>query len=98
MYIPKEFKLFNQTIKVVYSRTLMDKKGFFAEWEYNKNRIILQQSTRKHPLTKEQIESSFIHEATHAFLDMAGYHKLSEDEKLVSTISNLIHQFLLQVH
>ena len=32
MYIPKEIKLFNQTIKVMYSRTLMDKDGFFAKW------------------------------------------------------------------
>lgn len=98
MYIPKEIKLFNQTIKVMYSRTLMDKEGFFAKWEYNKNRIILQQSTRKHPLTNEQIESSLIHEATHAFLDLLGHNNLSEDEVFVSSLSNLIHQFIIQIH
>lgn len=98
MFIPSEIKLFNQTIKVVYSRTLMDKQGAFAIWEYDKNRIVLQQSTRKRPLTKEQIESSLVHEVTHAFLDLTGNHKLSENEVFVSSLSNLIHQFIMQVH
>lgn len=98
MYIPHEFKLFNQTIKVVYSRTLMDKEGFFAKWDYNKNKVILQQSTRKRPLTKEQIEGNLIHEATHAFLNMIGHDELSQDEVFVSSLSGLIHQFIMQVH
>ena len=98
MYIPSQIKLFNQTIKVVYSRTLMDKQGAFALWEYNKNKITLQQSTRKNPLTKEQIESSLVHEITHSFLDLMGHSKLSEDEVFVSSLSNLIHQFIVQIH
>ena len=98
MYIPSQIKLFNQTIKVVYSRTLMDRYGYFAMWEYRKNKITLQQSTRKHPLTKEQIESSLVHEVTHSFLDLLGHDKLSKDEVFVSSLSNLIHQFFLQIH
>lgn len=98
MYIPAEIKLFNQTIKVIYKRDLMDKRGWFAYWDYNNNKIYLQQSTRKHKLTKEQIESSLVHEITHAFLDLTGNHKLSEDEVFVSSLSNLIHQFIMQIH
>ena len=47
MIIPAEFQLFNQTIKVKYSRTLIDKKGAFGLWYETKNTIYLQQSTRK---------------------------------------------------
>lgn len=95
MIIPASFKLYNQTIKVVYKRDLIDKKQAFGLWDYNKNLIQLQQSTRKHKLTKEQIESTFIHEVVHACLDLMGEHKISENEKFVSSFSNLLHQFLL---
>lgn len=94
MIIPASFKLFNQTIKVKYCRTLIEKEGAFGMWYYTKNLIKLQQSTRKNPLTKEQIEQTFIHEATHAMLDHMGYHELSQDEKFVSGFSNLIYQFI----
>lgn len=98
MFIPANIKLFEQTIKVKYSRTLIDKKGAFAIWDYNTNTITIQQSTRNHPLTQEQIEGSLVHEVTHAFLDLTGNHKLSENEVLVSSLSNLIHQFIMQIH
>jgi len=94
MLIPARFKLFNQTIKVVYSRTLIDKQQAFGMWDEKKNTIYLQQSTRKHKLTREQIESTFCHEVTHACLDLMGEHKLSENERFVSGFSQLIHQFI----
>lgn len=94
MFIPASFKLFNQTIKVIYKRDLIKKKNCFGEWDLNKNKIYLQQSTREHPLTKEQIELTFIHESVHAFHDLSGY---SRNEVMVSTLSNLIHQWLEQV-
>lgn len=98
MYVPKEIKLFSQTIKVIYKRDLLDKEGFFAKWEYNKNKIYLQQSTRKHTLTEEQVHSSLVHEATHAFLNLMGHEQLSDDEVFVSSLSNLIYQFITQIH
>ncbi len=97
MVIPAEFQLFNQTIKVKYSRTLIDKKGAFGTWDLSKNKIYLQQSTRKHPLTKEQINSCFLHEFTHAALDLMGEDELSSNEKFVCNFSNLIHQMIEQI-
>ena len=94
MVMPKEFKLFNQIIKVKYSRTLIDKKKAFGVWEYNKNTITLQQSTREHKLTENQITQTFIHEAVHASLDLMGHHELSNNEIFVSTFSNLMHQLI----
>ena len=98
MYIPSQFKLFNQTIKVVYKRDLLDKHNCFGMWVYKRNTIYIQQSTKKHILTNEQIDQTLIHEFSHAALDLLGYSKLSEDEKLVSSLSNLIHQFVIQIH
>lgn len=98
MIIPRSFKLFNQTIKVVYKRDLLDRYNCFGMWVYKKNTIYLEQSTRKHILTKEQIEQTFVHELTHAALDLMGEHRLSSNEKFVSTFSNLIHQFITEVH
>ncbi len=97
MVIPSEFQLFNQTIKVKYSRTLIDKKGAFGLWYETKNTIYLQQSTRKHPLTKEQINATAIHEILHACLDLSGNQKLSQDETFVCVLSQLLHQFIEQI-
>jgi hypothetical protein len=98
MVIPARFKLFGNTIKVVYKRDLIDRKEAFALWEYNRSTIYLQQSTRKFPLTKEQIENSFIHEATHAMLNLMGEEELSDNEKFVHTLSSLIHQFITETN
>lgn len=98
MIIPSSFKLFSQTIKVVYKRDLIEKQGAFAVWNYNRNTIYLQQSTRKHVLSKEQIHQSFVHEATHACLDLMGSSELSNDEKFVHTLSNLIYQLITEIH
>ncbi len=72
----------------------MTKHGVFGLWDFNKNKITLQQSTKQHILTKEQVESTFVHEAVHAMLDHMGYHELSADERFVSSYSNLIYQFI----
>ncbi len=98
MYVPKEIKLFSQTIKIVFKRDLIKTKQAFALWDYNRNKIYLQQSTREHPLTEEQIHQSLTHEATHAFLNLLGHDKLSDDEVFVSSLSNLIYQFITQIH
>lgn len=96
MVIKSEYKIFGQTIKIAFSRTLIKRQQAFGIWEYNKNRIVLQQSTREYPLTKEQINSTLVHEMTHCFLDLMGEQELSGNEKLVHTLGNLIHQFIEQ--
>ena len=96
MIIPKTFQIFGQTIKIIFKRNLIDKQQAFGIWDYNKNTIYLQSSTRKHILTKEQIESTVIHEVIHACLEHIGETKLSENESFVTGFSNILHQFLKQ--
>lgn len=98
MIIPEEIKLFNQTIKVIFKRDLIDKQQCFGMWDYRKNTIYLQQSTRKYKLTSEQINSTLVHELIHVCLDLLGEHKLSENEVFVSSLSNLIHQFIEEIN
>lgn len=98
MVIPHSFKLFNQSIKVIYKRDLIDKSGAFGIWDYNRATIYLQQSTRKHKLTQEQIENTFIHEATHSMLNLMGETDLSNNESFVHTLSSLIQQFISETN
>lgn len=95
--IPNEIKLFNQTVKVILKSDLIDKHEAFGMWDYKTNKIYLQKSTRKYKLTNEQISSTLIHEICHAILDLMGESKLSENEKFISSLSNLIHQFIVQI-
>jgi len=97
MKIPKTFQIFGQTIKVIFKKNLIDKEESFGIWDYNKNIIYLQPSTRKHRLTKEQIESTFVHEYLHTSLDLLGYEELSKDEKFVNQLSLCIHQIVKNI-
>jgi hypothetical protein len=97
MIIPREFKLFGQTIKVKYSRTLMDKKNAFGLCDYNKNTITLQQSTRKNILTREQIEQTFLHEVLHMMTYKLGYPDLSDNETFIDSFAHLLHQVVIQI-
>lgn len=94
MIIPQSFKLFGQTIKVKYSRTLMDRKGAYGIADFHKNIIFLQQSTRKTPLAKGVLEQVFVHEATHLMIDKIGYRELAQDEKFIEALSNILLQFI----
>lgn len=42
-------------------------------------------------------EANLIHESLHHILDLTGYHQLSGDEQLVSTLAIFLHQFIKQV-
>jgi predicted xylose isomerase-like sugar epimerase len=95
--IPKEILLFNQRIKIIKSRTLLQKKGLFGDCQFNKNKIYIQVSTRKHQISKEQIKQTLTHEVFHMILYHTGYHHLMNNEPFVSNVSNLIHQYIEQL-
>lgn len=89
--IPKSFQLAGHTIRVL---TVAPRK-----WKHGKNNVgiwipdsytIELLSTLK-GTNRQQI---FMHEATHAILDIAGYYALSEDEALVDRLAHLLQQML----
>lgn len=97
MIIPARFKIFNQTIKVIYKRDLQDKHDAVGMWVHAKNTIYLQQSTRKYIYSKEQIEQAFLHEVVHCILTLLSYHNLSRNEALVDRLGMVLHQIIEQI-
>lgn len=92
--IPKSFSIFGQTIKVLYKRTLHKTHNAVGLWFPNKNKIDLQQSTKDYPITKDNIDQAFCHELIHCFLVKIGREDLSNDEKLVEPLGQVLHQFI----
>lgn len=89
--IPKSFQLAGHTINVVNIPKRRWKHGddSVGMWLPEQNRIELLTSLKG--TNRQQV---FLHEATHAILDIAGYYKLSEDEALVDRIAHLLQQML----
>lgn len=89
--IPKSFNLAGHTIIVqsVLPRKWRHSKDCVGMWMPDKNRIELISTLKG--THRQQV---FVHEATHAILDIAGYYELSEDEALVDRISHLLQQML----
>ena len=95
MNIPKSFKIFGQTIRVVWLKGLYKREKAWAIWYPNRNVITMQLPVAGLNLSKEQLEQTFIHEATHACLDILQYEKLSSDEDFVDRFSNALHQMIV---
>jgi len=89
--IPKSFQLAGHTITVVNVpvRKWKHGKDCVGMWLPSENRIEL--LTTLKGTHRQQV---FMHEATHAILDTAGYYELSEDEPLVDRLSHLLQQML----
>lgn len=89
--IPKIFQLAGHTIHVVNIPKRKWKHGpdCIGMWLPDEYRIELLSSLKG--TNRQQV---FLHEATHAILDTAGYYELSEDEALVDRISHLLQQML----
>lgn len=93
--IPKRFKLYAQTIEVIFNEKECTREDALGLSYNDENRIYLSElSGRANQLPDEKIEQTFHHELVHQIFDKAGYRELSKDEKLVSVFSNLLHQAL----
>lgn len=90
MRIPRTFKLFGETIKVVFKSNLkykeLDLNGFC---DPDNNKIYLRTN-----LEKQYLEATFYHELTHMLFLKIDENKLSANEKLISCFSGLLNQFL----
>jgi predicted SprT family Zn-dependent metalloprotease len=92
--IPKQFKVFGQTIKVKFDKNLLRDENNLGVWLCNENKIILQPSTKKKPIKQENIEQIFYHELVHCILDKIGREDLSLKEDLVDLIGQVLHQVI----
>ena len=99
MKVPKRFKLFGQTITVVFApEKFTEADGRYGFCSYRLNEIQLRPSTPVSPLSDAQIEQVFWHELTHFVLYYAGAaysgksDYMHQDEGFVDLVGNLLHQ------
>lgn len=91
MNIPSSFKIAGQKWNVVYDKDLLAKDGEYGHCHEVTNTIVLQSSG---PIPYERVEATFLHELLHAIFHEIGYDTLTNDEKLVNSLSTLLHQAL----
>ena len=94
MRIPSKFVLFGETITIEFDDDLSAKNDSFGEADFKNAKITLQ-SPREGVACESKIEETFYHEFTHMLLDKLAYNDLNTDEKVVTAIGGLIHQFFI---
>ncbi len=93
MKIPKEFKLFGQTITVEYDKELWCREGYVGNASYSHNKITIQPNTKGINRSQEQIDQTFLHELVHHILEAMGEDESRSNEKFVDVFASLLHQF-----
>lgn len=89
MKIPKRFKLFGETINIVYKKELVTERDALAESHANLNEIWMQ-----YDIKGERMASTFFHEVVHMILDKMHNQSLSNDEAFVNIFGQLLHQII----
>ena len=92
MRIPKEFKLFGNTIKVVFNEKYLNIINAYGEADYNKGIITLAKFSSNSKYSKDLIIDTFYHEKVHHILNEMGEHDLNKNEKFVDTFAKLLRQ------
>lgn len=86
IFIPKRFKIFGLTFKVVQPWKV-DSKDNWGECSIAKKTVKVKRS-----LNQEQKEITYLHELTHTILDCLEYNELSANEDFVERFSKALHQ------
>lgn len=94
MNIPKEFKLFGNTIKVVFDNKECDKDDCYGLARYKTDTIVLQNEAHGRAITREEIETVFLHEVIHFILNRLKYSDLDNNEQFITQFSRALHQVL----
>lgn len=92
MKIPKKFKLFGTTYKVLWDNQRMNDKQYYGLCDSSKSEITLSTTKGLDELSEDLIVDTWYHERTHAILDMMNEYELSENEKFVDVFSKLLRQ------
>lgn len=98
--IPIRFRLFGQTIRVVWDPEMRHSDDHTGQARYRFNEIRIQPSVEGSPRTADSIEHTFFHELMHWVLYYAGWayeagkRDLHDDERLVDLCAGLLHQAL----
>jgi hypothetical protein len=100
MKIPKEFKLQDHVINVVFDDIIVDSEGNELMGESDSDINIIKVAKRitrggkKVKIPKSQVDHAFCHELVHQILDRMNEYKLSDNEKFIDQFSGFLLQFL----
>lgn len=90
--IPKSFKLFATTIKVVFENKKMSYSNQVGESCFTQSKITLCDVFKGDKMDKDCVIDSFYHEKVHMILDSMERGDLSQDEQFVEVFSRLLRQ------
>jgi len=92
MKIPKSFKLFATTIKVVFDNRRMNNDDTLGLSEIMESLISLSSEYKGKKLPDEIIKDTYYHEKVHMILDAMCEYDLSKNEKFVQLFASLLRQ------
>ena len=90
--IPRSFKLFASTIKIVWNNKRMDDVKAYGYYDHSKAIITLTNVDGLDKLSDDRKVDSFYHEKIHAILEAMHEHELSSNEKFVDVFAKLLRQ------
>jgi len=92
MKIPKNFKLFANTINVVFDTPSLQAQSILGESNLCGSEISIATSYKGDHVTEDVINDTFYHEKVHMILDTMREYELSQNEKFVDVFSKLLRQ------
>ena len=95
MQIPKQFKLFGETITIEWDKHLIQQDSEVGQAKYRDGKIIIQPSTESMPIPQVQLEQTFFHELVHHILMAINETDLCHNEQFVELFAKLFHQSIV---
>lgn len=95
MNIPKEIKLQNQTISIVYDDNYCTGARVLGEADINHNIIKLAQNFEKEPVPKDRQFHVLCHELAHVMLYMTEEKELYKDEETTNRLGTVLEDLLI---
>lgn len=95
MIIPEKFKLFGNTISVVFEEEEFKNTSSIGLANFRQQKITLHPpSIGDHPITDAMVCTTYLHECLHMIFDALGYFEARDDENLVELTAQLLYQIL----
>lgn len=92
MFIPKQFELLSQTIKVEEVENLGLEAGAIGRCYFDQNLIKIQKHNKAYPLPKDQRMKTYYHELAHMIMHSMQRHELRDDEAFIDMLGDLLWQ------
>lgn len=93
IFIPSEFKLNKERIKVEFDNDYCNKESLYGEADFSERVITLSNIDKGRKMKKEEIDKTFYHELMHFLFDAIGKERMKYDEELVEALAIALYEF-----